>query len=109
MARCVGLKRDLRLSWKENYSGYNNIFLKSYLTHNGDSYDRFLIRMFEMGESLNVSNQCVSTLLKLSRGNEYSYNTIKCHSEISNNYTKKVKQSLQSYKYMEDLIEHFVN
>ena len=56
MARCVGIKRDVRLSRMDSYSSYNSILFKSYLTLNGDSYDRFLLRMFEMGESLNISN-----------------------------------------------------
>jgi len=69
MARCVGIKRDVRLSRMDSYSSYNSILFKSYLTLNGDSYDRFLLRMFEMGESLNISNQC---LLLLSNNNSES-------------------------------------
>jgi NADH:ubiquinone oxidoreductase subunit D len=65
--------------------------------------------MFEMGESLNISNQAASKLLKLSTSNNYSYNVVKCQTETTNNYTKKIKISRNSYVYMEDLIEHFVS
>lgn len=60
MARCVGIKRDIRLSIKETYSDYNTLNFKSFIGINGDSYDRFLIRMFEMGESLNIINQVLN-------------------------------------------------
>jgi len=56
MARSVGFKKDLRLSKKNNYSNYNDFNIKSFIGINGDCYDRYLIRMLEMGESLNISN-----------------------------------------------------
>ena len=54
MARSVGYKKDLRLSKKHSYSNYNQFTIKSFLGINGDCYDRYLIRMLEMGESLNI-------------------------------------------------------
>lgn len=63
MARSVGIKRDLRLATKNSYAFYNKISLKSYLGINGDSYDRYLIRMLEMGESLNIINFVTKILL----------------------------------------------
>ncbi len=108
MARCVGIKRDVRLSRMDSYSSYNSILFKSYLTLNGDSYDRFLLRMFEMGESLNISNQC---LLLLSNNNSESK---KKTSTLFNFFSlvtnsKKIKNTNNAYIYMEDLIEHFCN
>jgi NADH-quinone oxidoreductase subunit D len=66
MARSAGFKKDVRLSKKHTYSGYENIFFKSYIGINGDSFDRYLIRMFEMGESLQISNFIVEKLLQIS-------------------------------------------
>lgn len=110
MARCVGIKRDVRLSRMDSYSSYNSILFKSYLTLNGDSYDRFLLRMFEMGESLNIANQSINRLicgeLSQAMGN---------HSNLLFNFNstainlKKIKSNLGMYSYMEDLIEHFLN
>jgi NADH:ubiquinone oxidoreductase subunit D len=66
MARSAGVKRDIRLSPQLTYSNYNLFQFKSYFGVNGDCYDRFLIRMLEMGESLNISNQTISKLRNVS-------------------------------------------
>lgn len=63
MARSCGIKRDLRLSPKDVYSSYNTISFKSYFGVNGDCFDRYLIRMLEMGESLHISNCVINKLL----------------------------------------------
>lgn len=62
MARCVGIKRDLRLDSQDTYANYPHLNFKSYLGSHGDSYDRFLLRMMEMVESLNIINQCLYKL-----------------------------------------------
>ena len=97
MARSVGFKKDVRLSKKHNYSGYNGVNLKSFIGINGDCYDRYLIRMFEMGESLNISNFIVQNLLKIDNSVNYQ--------QLLNKNWKKNKKN---YSYMEDLIEHFL-
>ena len=99
LARSVGLKKDLRLSIKHPYSSYNNFNIKSFVGVNGDSYDRFLIRMFEMGESLNIVNNV--TLWNYE--NDLNTNTI--YQQLVN---KKIQTNHNSYSYMEDLIEHFI-
>ncbi len=102
MARSVGLKRDLRLLQNNTYSGYNMINVNSYLGINGDSYDRYLIRMLEMGESLNIINFVTTKLLK-----KYVQNT-------NYNYTNLIFNKLlykkvdKHYTSMEDLISHYV-
>jgi NADH-quinone oxidoreductase subunit D len=73
MARSAGFKKDVRLSKKHCYSNYQNISLKSYLGINGDSFDRYLIRMFEMGESLQISNFIVEKLLQTSTNSSGVY------------------------------------
>ena len=59
MARCVGIKRDLRLSKSESYASYPVSQFRGYLGNHGDSYDRYLIRMYEMVESLYIVSQII--------------------------------------------------
>lgn len=102
MARSAGIKRDLRLARTNCYSGYNMINLRSFCGVNGDSYDRFLIRMLEMGESLNI----VSFVGKQLLDNYLSSGSTQI---TSLNVTKFFgKQKKNSYVSMEELIRHFV-
>ncbi|MBL0271469.1 MAG: hypothetical protein IPP99_23020 [Chitinophagaceae bacterium] len=102
MARSAGIKRDLRLARTNCYSGYNMINLRSFCGVNGDSYDRFLIRMLEMGESLNI----VSFIGKQLLDNYLSSGSTQI---TSLNVTKFFgKQKKNSYVSMEELIRHFV-
>mgnify|MGYP000580528300 FL=1 len=64
MSRSVGLKRDLRLSKLETYSNYYFLNFRGFLGQHGDCYDRFLIRMNEMAESLNIINQVIHKIIK---------------------------------------------
>ena len=97
LARSVGLKRDLRLNKKDSYSGYNLLTFKSFLGTNGDAYDRYLIRMLEMGESLNIANYSALQLLKLNPS----------IAALGNNLVNI--SSKTAYTSMEDLITHFIN
>lgn len=98
MARSVGFKKDLRLSTKHNYSSYNNFNIKSYLGINGDCYDRYLIRMLEMGESLNIINIGCELLLNSKTNSHVIYQQL-----INKTWNKNIKNV-----YMEDIIEHFL-
>lgn len=98
MARSVGFKKDLRLSHKHNYSGYQKLNVRSFLGLNGDCYDRYLIRMLEMAESLNISNTICEFLLN----NNLNSNLI--YQQLVNKYWNKNKKNV----YMEDIIEHFL-
>jgi NADH:ubiquinone oxidoreductase subunit D len=80
MARSIGLKKDLRLSFKHNYSKYNTLNIRSFLGINGDCYDRYLIRMLEMGESLNIVNTLCNFFLT------NSYNDSKLYQQTLNKY-----------------------
>lgn len=101
MSRSCGIKRDLRLSAKDSYSNYNNIFFKSYFGINGDSFDRYLIRMLEMGESLHISNSALNSLLLT----ENNLNNTNC--DIYNFFY--LNNKITTYSSMEDLIEHFLH
>jgi len=69
MARCTGIKRDIRLDEMETYANYYYLNFRSYVGQHGDSYDRFLIRMNEMTESLNIKNQIINKLSKRKKKN----------------------------------------
>lgn len=100
MLRAVGIKRDLRFL-KNNQIGYNAFFLKSYISHNGDSYDRYIIRMLEMGESLNIINLISLKILKhLTKYKSYTNLTLTKLLYRNSDYT---------YTSMEDLIKHFIH
>src|ERR1700712_1950666 len=64
MSRSTGIKRDLRLDKLETYANYYYLNFRSFIGQNGDCYDRFLIRMNEMSESLNIMNQVIQKLMK---------------------------------------------
>lgn len=110
MSRCVGIHRDVRLSRRDVYSQYNTIYLKSFISLNGDSYDRFLLRMFEMSESLNIINQCIKNLYDKNL-NIFKYKLFKKSNPFNTVLLnlKKIKTTNYMYTYMEDLIEHFCN
>jgi hypothetical protein len=62
MARSVGLKRDVRVDLFDTYANYYYLNFKNFIGSNGDCYDRFLIRMNEMTESLNIITQIISKM-----------------------------------------------
>lgn len=123
MARSCGIKRDLRLSKSESYANYYYLNFRSYTGQHGDSYDRFLIRMNEMSESLNIVNQSINKISKFNSNtklqnkapfnkisNKFNNNTtILPH--IVLNYLNKDKTNNKlvknNYNSMEDLINHF--
>ena len=113
MSRSVGIKRDLRLSRLETYSNYYFLNFRGFLGQHGDSYDRFLIRMSEMAESLNIINQVIYKIIKHKR--HTNGKNITHHTNISpHNIIKYTNPSLwnkknlkNSYNSMEDLIKHF--
>ena len=58
--RATGLPEDLRKS--APYSGYENYEFDVKTQTSADAYGRFLIRLTEMGESLNIVEQCLDRL-----------------------------------------------
>jgi NADH:ubiquinone oxidoreductase subunit D len=108
MSRSVGIKRDLRLSRLETYSNYYFLNMRGFLGQHGDSYDRFLIRMNEMAESLNIINQVIYKIIKHKNNNKY-INNISPHNIIkyTNNITYNKHNSKDNYNSMEHLIKHF--
>jgi NADH-quinone oxidoreductase subunit D len=107
MSRSTGIKRDLRLSKFETYSNYYYINFRSFLGNHGDSYDRFLIRMNEMSESLNI---CSQVLKKIKYNDCYKQNNKKL---TKKNFFNKhelsdyINKNKSGYSSMEELIKHF--
>lgn len=118
MSRCVGIKRDLRLSNLETYGNYYYLNFRSYLGQHGDSFDRYLIRMNEMSESLNIINQVISNITKFNKinikkkkksNNFNEFTTISPHSILKHIYPRNFNQNNNktNYNSMENLINHF--
>jgi len=102
LSRSVGIKRDLRLDFYETYANYYFLNFRTYTGQFGDSYDRFLIRMNEMSESINIISQVIFKLISKN-------NNIK--PLIINNFLNKKKNTniiyKNNYNSMESLISHF--
>ena len=111
MARCCGIKRDLRLDRYETYGNYYYLNFRGYIGTHGDCYDRFLLRMCEMSESLNLINQLIFKILKNSKKktNEEKKKSVILGHKILKNLQKKEWDNHIKNKYnnMEDLIKHF--
>lgn len=94
--RSVGIKRDLRFLKAETYSNYWFLTIRGYLGKRGDSYDRFLIRMREMYESISIVMQILSNIFQ---------NKVLFKDQISHFGTTFSRNN--KYNSMEDLIKHF--
>jgi len=91
MLRGSGVDWDLRKS--QPYEVYNNLNFEVPVGSNGDCYDRYLIRIFEMKESLKIIEQCLNNLpLGVIKTTDH---------KITPPSRKDIKQS------MESLIHHF--
>ncbi|HSC69115.1 MAG TPA: NADH-quinone oxidoreductase subunit C/D [Cellvibrio sp.] len=58
--RATGVDFDLRKA--RPYSGYHNFDFDVPLAHNGDAYDRCLVRVEEMRQSLRIIKQCLDNM-----------------------------------------------
>ena len=91
MLRGSGINWDLRKS--QPYEIYDNLKFEIPVGSNGDCYDRYLIRIFEMKQSLKIIEQCI---------NNIPYGSIKTNdNKITPPSKIEIKQS------MESLIHHF--
>ena len=91
MLRGSGLKWDLRKS--QPYEVYDKLNFDIPVGSNGDCYDRYLIRVFEMKESLKIIEQCLNNIpVGLIKSSD---------NKLTPPSRKDIKQS------MESLIHHF--
>jgi len=58
--RATGINYDLRKA--RPYSGYENFDFEVPLAHNGDAYDRGMVRLEEMRQSIRIIKQCLDNM-----------------------------------------------
>jgi NADH:ubiquinone oxidoreductase subunit D len=110
VVRSVGIRKDIRFYRSDTYASYWFLSMQSFLGKKGDSYDRFLIRIREMYESINIVFQVLSNLTnshKLETAN--SNKDVEFMSFFDFLYKTKKNQLNKKTKYssMEALISHF--
>lgn len=111
--RSVGVRKDIRFLRSETYAHYWFLSIQGYLGKRGDSYDRFLIRLREMYESINIVFQLLANLTDraASEGQDLSnpveavnffnfFQTLYASAEKARNWNTR-------YSSMEGLINHF--
>ena len=108
--RSVGIRKDIRFYRSETYASYWFLSMQSYLGKRGDSYDRFLIRIREMYESVNIVFQVLSNLTNNHKlASNSSSKDVEFLSFFDFLYKVKKNQLNKKTKYnsMENLISHF--
>lgn len=107
VARSTGLPADLRLYQNSTYSFYWFLKFSSFLGKRGDSFDRFLIRVREMYESINIVFQVLTSLSgSKTQGTDLSLGFLDLiQQQLSE--VKTTHSSQTKYLKMETLIEHF--
>jgi NADH-quinone oxidoreductase subunit D len=107
MSRSCGITRDLRLNKYETYANYYFVNFRGYTGQHGDCYDRFLIRMNEMLESVNIVNQSIGSLSLDNQNKVTSNSNINKLSKflVNNEFLKNNNKN--NYNSMENLISHF--
>nr|QCU82622.1 NADH dehydrogenase subunit 7 [Pseudourostyla cristata] len=108
--RSTGIKKDIRFSKSETYSYYWFLSINGYLGKRGDSYDRFLIRIREMYESVNIIFQILTNFTTISFNktnlNTNENNFFSFFEFLNNQHFNKLNYNTK-YTSMETLINHF--
>ena len=89
MLRSTGVPWDLRKNL--SYDCYNQLLFDVAVSTKGDCYDRYLLRLEEMVQSVRIIQQCVEVLIN----------------NFNNEVYKASPQRVNMKTYMEDLIDHF--
>lgn len=108
--RSTGFKKDLRFLRSDTYSYYWYLTIKGFVGKRGDSYDRFLIRIREMYESINIIFQIISNLVitfkNFNKTNQNKFDFFYFLNFMYPNYFNKLNFKTK-YVSMESLIDHF--
>lgn len=108
MGRSSGIKHDLRFISSHCYSFYWFLKFNSFIGKRGDCFDRFIIRIREMYESINIITQTINNLITSINTTESIHNV-----NINNlfNYiflnNILLDSKITKFNNMEKLIEHF--
>ena len=105
--RSLGIKKDIRFYKSETYASYWYLSLYSYLGKRGDSYDRFLIRIREIYESVNIVFQVINNLITVNNSKINNTTNFFSFFEFIYKYKKNQINKKTKYNTMEALITHF--
>jgi len=73
VARGSGVPYDVRKI--DKYDAYGEVEFDIPVGEKGDSYDRYLVRMEEMRQSIRIIEQCIARLRKMSKDDPYFFQT----------------------------------
>jgi NADH-quinone oxidoreductase subunit D len=113
--RSIGIKKDMRFLRSETYAHYWFLSIQGYLGKRGDSYDRFLIRLREMYESVSIVFQILTNLTNVSYKDSKPFSVDNTKANFfhffEELYAEKYNKLNYNSKYnsMESLINHFKN
>ena len=108
ITRSSGFKKDLRLLKNTTYSYYWFLNFRSFVGRVGDCYDRFIIRIREMLESVYIVTQVITNFLKISNNGAFGVHITPLN--MFSEFTDSSRNTLDSKgkaSSMEALIEHF--
>lgn len=105
--RSAGLKKDIRFLKSDSYSHYWFLSINGYIGKRGDCYDRFLIRMREMYESISIIFQILNNLNNINKLNVKSNANFFSFFDFLYTQTKYKLNFNSKYSSMESLINHF--
>ena len=83
MARSCGLKKDLRVSKNTKYGFYKYTTVNSYYSINSDNYSRYILRLYEILESINIINKVSQLYLNNFKKNIFVKNYISMEKTIN--------------------------
>jgi NADH:ubiquinone oxidoreductase subunit D len=110
VVRSVGVRKDMRFYKSETYASYWFLSMNSFLGKRGDSYDRFLIRVREMYESVNIIFQVLSNLTddrtNVNSDEKTNTNFLTFFDSVFRHRKNKMLKN-SKYSSMETLIQHF--
>lgn len=104
--RSSGIKKDLRILKSTQYSFYWYLTFQSFLGKRGDSYDRFLIRIREMIESIYIIYQIIPNFLLFFSNKYINFNFFNFANILLDCCNTK-QHLLMKNQSMEYLINHF--
>jgi NADH:ubiquinone oxidoreductase subunit D len=115
IARSGGFKKDLRLLKSTSYSFYWYLKFKSFLGKTGDCFDRFIIRIREMLESIYIIYQIIPNIVNfLSVESKFNLSSVSVDKLAYLNFFNSIAPNLSEYSNyqgkslsMESVISHF--